>query len=94
MLDLGQAATVAAIAVPLAAITITVIKVRGLSRSARYGGDYNGDKFPLQPIPLQCPEHSGVAQSLKNIDGNISKLWNSVGKIQDDVNRIARSVHE
>ena len=60
MADYSSAAQIAAIAAPLAAVIMTVIKVRGLSTMARPGGMYTGDRNDRGLTTVVCPDHSGL----------------------------------
>ena len=76
MIDLSQAASIAVISLPLAAIVITVVKVRGMGHSARQPGLYSGDKQPAQQLQCQghCQDHGSLLETFKAYGEKIDDL--------------------
>ena len=69
--DLGTAASIAAIAIPAAAVVITVIKTK-----SPHNGNGNG-KLPAFP----CAEHSGIKEALKSLSDGQARIEKSLERI-------------
>jgi hypothetical protein len=104
MIDLSQAASIAAVSIPLAGIIITVIKVRGMSPTARPPGEYRGDRQPNQPPQCQghCIDHTAISDTLAELKVGQKEnraelvkksddLWDEVKVIQNDVKTLLRN---
>jgi len=73
-----MAANLAAVAIPAAAIVITVIKTRGLSQSAIRPEDRH-------ETPMTCMEHTGLVTELRNLKEGQERIEDSMIKKFDKV---------